>query len=332
MFSGNKLISPNQFLAIIIFFLISGCKKKDSPVPLPVTASFLVSDSITVTNDTIQFTNNSRGVPQLLKWIFEGGSPSSSKEENPKVTYTKTDRYTVKLVAARGELSDVIIKKRYINVLQPLSGMIAHYKIDNSFRDETGNHGLLVNADWYYPKLVDNRFGNRYSAVDFSKKYTSVFFEKCEEMNNLESLSFSCWLKIDSLIDKYRFNRHIISSQVYNDDRRLYDNGFVIGLSNTGVYMSIGHQFNSFGTTFIFNEWVHLVCTYRNEGAIASIYINGNLANSRELSYGSLALYSTNPRVTIGYSDRNFDGILDDLRIFNRAINQYEVDSLYNSK
>lgn len=52
--------------------------------------------------ENIQFMNTSVGQPDKVEWTFEGGSPATSTENNPVVTYNDAGTYDVTLVVTRG--------------------------------------------------------------------------------------------------------------------------------------------------------------------------------------------------------------------------------------
>ncbi|WP_452226540.1 T9SS type A sorting domain-containing protein [Lacinutrix cladophorae] len=85
----------------------------------PPVADF-TADNISIcldTNNTVNFTDTSTGVPTSLAWTFEGGTPATSTAENPTVTYAAPGTYNVTLVATNSFGSDTEIKTGYITTL-----------------------------------------------------------------------------------------------------------------------------------------------------------------------------------------------------------------------
>ncbi|GAA4456945.1 hypothetical protein GCM10023189_26930 [Nibrella saemangeumensis] len=67
---------------------------------------------------TVQFTDLSGNFPTRWEWTFEGGTPSTSSERNPLVTYNRPGRFRVTLVVSNSAgQSDVLIREEYIEVL-----------------------------------------------------------------------------------------------------------------------------------------------------------------------------------------------------------------------
>lgn len=67
------------------------------------------------TNDTIKYTH-SYGNDKIVEWIFEGGTPEKSTENNPQVIYKESGIYTTKLIVKNGTKNDTITKNDYIVV------------------------------------------------------------------------------------------------------------------------------------------------------------------------------------------------------------------------
>jgi PKD repeat protein len=66
----------------------------------------------------VQFTNNSSNA-ESITWLFEGGTPATSSEENPTVIYTEPGSYSVQLRASNGQSTDTLLLVDTINVLAP---------------------------------------------------------------------------------------------------------------------------------------------------------------------------------------------------------------------
>lgn len=74
------------------------------------------------------------------------------------------------------------------------------------------------------------------------------------------------------------------------------------------------------------NKWYHIVGTYN--GSVMRIYLDGVLIDSKEVV---TSLVTNNHTLTIGQVDNNFyfNGIIDEVAIYNRALSAKEVYDLY---
>jgi len=89
--------------------------------PTPPIADFNADKTILCTDlgeDTVNFTDTSTGDPATSwVWVFTGGSPAASTDQNPTVMYTVSGSYPVQLTATNANGSDVMIKTGFINVV-----------------------------------------------------------------------------------------------------------------------------------------------------------------------------------------------------------------------
>jgi len=84
--------------------------------PHPPVAEFLASGYTLNTGESISFSDFSSYQPTSWEWTFEGGSPASSTEQNPVITYSQPGLYSVSLLVHNGLGSDYRLKECYIKV------------------------------------------------------------------------------------------------------------------------------------------------------------------------------------------------------------------------
>ncbi len=70
---------------------------------------------------TVRFMDLSLNKPASWLWTFEGGTPDSSREENPQVTFEIPGNYKVTLITQNSFGSDTLIREHYIHVINPTS-------------------------------------------------------------------------------------------------------------------------------------------------------------------------------------------------------------------
>lgn len=84
----------------------------------PLCKAEFYSDKVTIcSGDQIEFIDDSYHNVSGWTWTFTGGSPSSSTQQNPTVTYSTPGTYTVALTATDGSTSVSETKTSYITVL-----------------------------------------------------------------------------------------------------------------------------------------------------------------------------------------------------------------------
>ena len=83
-----------------------------------IVADFEASDTVVCAGSSVDFTDLSFGNIDSWSWEFEGGTPATSTDQNPTVTYNSPGTYDVKLVVTVGSASDSLTKADYIEVVE----------------------------------------------------------------------------------------------------------------------------------------------------------------------------------------------------------------------
>jgi PKD repeat protein len=86
-----------------------------APVALAPVSQFSAATGVCL-KDTVQFTDLSLNVPTQWTWIFEGGSPATSTQQNPEVIYNNAGTYDVTLITENSQGDDTLVLANYITV------------------------------------------------------------------------------------------------------------------------------------------------------------------------------------------------------------------------
>lgn len=81
-----------------------------------LVAAFDVDNNHPCDGETVNFTSNSLGDISEWNWTFEGGTPETSTDENPSVTYATPGTYSVTLEVGDGASTATITKEDFITV------------------------------------------------------------------------------------------------------------------------------------------------------------------------------------------------------------------------
>lgn len=94
--------------------------------PLPVSANFSASSTTIKEGEKVRFTDLSMNNPTSWSWSFSGGTPSTSNQQNPEITYTTPGIYDVSLIVSDGNTTDIMIQPGYIVVVMkaPVAGFV----------------------------------------------------------------------------------------------------------------------------------------------------------------------------------------------------------------
>jgi len=207
------------------------------------------------------------------------------------------------------------------------AGLVAYYPFNGNANDESGNenHGTVNGAT-----LTTDRFGTANKAYSFTNpNHISVL------NSNLlgDEFSVSYWFKIGS----YFGYRGVMSNVA------VPNGGFQQAFDGTAFSYILGYNFpqtndplwSNYTMQEPINQWHHLVLTYKKTGATNSeskLFINGELKKTI-VHNGLSILFTPNAPFYIGqnHSGLNFQGDLDDIRIYNRILNPTEIDNLYTN-
>ena len=122
---------------------------------------------------TVQFTDVSYHGATTWEWSFPGGTPSTSTDQNPVVTYASPGLYPVTLVVGNGNTQVSTQVNNYVMVM-PAAGLAVPYS--EGFESTT----TLPNADW----AVNDVGGNGSFQLVGTTGYLSA---KCVRLNNYVS-------------------------------------------------------------------------------------------------------------------------------------------------
>lgn len=100
--------------------------------PLKPQAAFSANVTEIDEGAEVSFTDESLNDPTSWLWTFEGGTPSSSTEQNPTVSYQTAGTYDIKLVASNAGGKDSLLIAGYIVVNQLVFAPVANFEADNT--------------------------------------------------------------------------------------------------------------------------------------------------------------------------------------------------------
>lgn len=133
------------------------CSPYDGFLNDPPVAAFEASQTTIYVSEAVTFTSTSTGYPDFFAWSFPGGSPDTSNEEVPHITYHIPGTYDVSLYVSGIFGEDTEVKTDFITVLPLPDPPIADFEADNTiiFVGETVNFTDLSQNnptawEWYF--------------------------------------------------------------------------------------------------------------------------------------------------------------------------------------
>ena len=212
----------------------------------------------------------------------------------------------------------------------PTSGLISWWPFNGNANDESTytNDGSVNSAT-----LTIDRFGNANKAYSFDggDDYIDIPHDSIFDFGTNINFSFSFWLNTSTY--------HNISGIISKETTSIPGIGYqVMILENKPRFdfMSNGPNDIDFrGDTTINNgSWHHIVLTANRSNNTISFYLDGVINSSlvdQNLSIGNVSNPSS---LKIGVErsyGNHFNGKLDDIGIWNRALTEQEITDLYNS-
>jgi hypothetical protein len=200
-----------------------------------------------------------------------------------------------------------------------LDGLIAYYECNGNSADSSGN---AFNGNNYGASAADDRFGNSNTAYDF-KGYSSIMLPT-QSINNIPVGSVSLWFKTTQTTGA----QTIVTKTIVNTI-----DYFHLSLINQNIYFGVDMTTQPWLVSkekIQANTWYNVVASW--DGNQWKLFLNGKPDTS--VVSTSVVPYSMR-NVYVGMNDNGtefFNGTIDDIRIFNRALSQTDIDSLYHKE
>ncbi|MCC6220847.1 MAG: LamG domain-containing protein [Deltaproteobacteria bacterium] len=217
----------------------------------------------------------------------------------------------------------------------PESGLVARYSFDSgTANDSSGNnnHGTISGAVVTAGKLGD--------ALSFDGTNAYVLIPR----QNHDQITVSAWFYKNA--NDATFADAIVGGWYWATGTQLME-GFDIRFSSnapnallfTLTTASVGGTRTMLTSSYAFadstNGWHHLVGSYEKSTGLQRLYVDGALRHTVSHPAGNVIVPLTSyPDMRIGYSRVNngyFNGKIDEVRIYNRALTESEILSLYGT-
>ena len=280
--------------------------EENSTLTFTVSVSDPDGDDILCTADNLPdgatFTGN------IFEW-----TPDDNQAGSYQVTFTASD--------GQSEESQTII----ITVIDVVvADMVGYWKLDESAGTTAadssglGNNGTLINGPTWTIGKVDG-------ALSFNGENTCVNCGTDSSLNLANSLTICAWIYPESfgqggwgrIVDRGN------SSSGYS---------FYVNSANSAIkYVAYGNNTVSSSAGVIgLRKWQHVAVVYDDLSGTVTFYVNGQQAGTTD--YTAPPLGSSDDPLVIGIRgydlNRAFDGLIDDVRIYDRALTPDEVSEI----
>ncbi len=180
-----------------------------------------------------------------------------------------------------------------------------------------GNNGTIINGGTW----AAGRYSNAFSSDGVND---SIQVAAGASALHLTSFTMSAWIRPNTVTgDQTIMNRQIDGMGADNFFLELNGSEIQSGYSSADVTW---REITTSGAGIAINNWYHVAASFDNTSKAFRIYLNGSLVGSGTLNYTPL---TTSGPFYISKPDmQNFNGLIDEVRIYNRALTVAEIQAL----
>lgn len=215
--------------------------------------------------------------------------------------------------------------------------LVAHYFLDGNGNDSVGsNNGTIIGAT-----LTSDRNSNINSAYSFNGSGDWINIGNYPDLAITGDITVSAWIKTPaSWPSTYRDPMIYVRNSAPGADItgvNLFINNAHLSTRKFGFILKAGT--NLWGddyaistTTLQLNTWYFVVGVRQDN--IVKIYVNGVLEGT-DIGFLDPINYGPSPSASVGQKDGTsahwFNGVIDDLRIYKRALSTTEIQTLHTT-
>ncbi|WOO39428.1 LamG-like jellyroll fold domain-containing protein [Rubellicoccus peritrichatus] len=253
---------------------------------------------------------------------------ADDEAESTSVFFTHEGTHELRITATEGAVQltrDLVVDVgAYVPPALPVPE-IGWWKLDegsgNIAADSTtpANNGTLggFSGDPWVP-------GQFESALSFSDSSDFVTIPDSEELDGMTQVTFACWVNPAASDDNWR---GIIGKNVNHNVAESY--AIYVGPSNR-IWAKIDSGLPASNGSLPANEWTHVVVTFdgsKDAFSRMQIYLNGQLDSEHYVSLNQVPITSSPLYLGSlqGTGVNGHNGLLDDVRIYNRALSDAEI-------
>lgn len=230
-------------------------------------------------------------------------------------------------------------KSSQSNDLNLSNGLLAYYPFNGNVNDSGPNklNGVIHGSVGF----IQDMAGKPNSAVTFDGSTGYILVTDNLGVLNTDAVSVSFFVYTSNtatrgaLINKVNFSDATGFSYGINISSPTINSEFNFGaipanFSCSSVNYDVSNILEDNGYIIMPNQWYHIVAVFAN--SVQKIYVNGVLSSYVKRNYQTLNKCSNNPDLVIGGWWQNdiisLNGSMDELRIYNRELNQDEINAL----
>jgi hypothetical protein len=204
-----------------------------------------------------------------------------------------------------------------------VDGLAAYYPFNGNANDESGNNN---NGTVNGATLTQDRFGNMNSAYLFDGLDDYIMISSSASLDIRRSVTLSAWVKADGTDGQI----------IWRGDSQSGKDPYTLNLDGDRIYLSIyggtGGEQPVISTEQVDSVWHFWTGVFDADAGITYLYKDGQLDNTgtaNPLTYDTADMWNMIGAVDAG-NWQFFDGVIDDVRVYNRVLSGTEITELYN--
>ncbi|MHB8519117.1 MAG: FG-GAP-like repeat-containing protein [Limisphaerales bacterium] len=226
----------------------------------------------------------------------------------------------------------VPVSLRAVDCVSAPSGLVGWWAGNGNAKDTAGgNDGALAGDVSFLP-------GEAGLAFNFTGGGKSVVIPDSAGLELTNQFTIEAWVNPATLTDdSHGGGRGIVSKVGGSGGANGYQFGFYGGYTNLfGQFNTPGQAWPGYqvvaqlSTPLKTNAWVHVAWTY--DQAAAMLYLNGVPVATNVIGPHPVATSASNLRISADDNGNlSFDGLIDEVSIYNRALTATEIQAIYNA-
>ncbi len=205
-------------------------------------------------------------------------------------------------------------------------GLVAWYPFDGNASDMSGNgnHGTVQGAT-----LGTDRNGHTEKSYSFDGVNDKIEISGYKGITGNLARTVSCWFKSETIHEADEFLIRWGSDGAQKRWWIVFNQGNWDGNSQ-GIRLSISNGYKVGTTNILSSNWYFFTVSMENNSKLSEVdlYLNGQTENPSH-TFLSQAVISTGNLWDVNIGN-DFNGSIDDVRIYDRALSATEVLALYN--
>ncbi len=207
------------------------------------------------------------------------------------------------------------------DIQEPFDYTIAEYHFEDNSRDSSQN---MIDCNVVGGKYVEGVTGK---GIELTTNADYVDCGNKIDPYVIEEITVEAWIYVTSFANT-NWNNVVVSKNggplPYGWELRVGDHQAEMVIATDGKwYTALSPKILNL------NQWYHLIGTYN--GTHVNLYVNGELVKS-EVAPGKLTKYSGSMNIGRNpyWTNRQFNGIIDEVKIYNYALSDVEIRNLYS--